>query len=105
MSMSQVEMQQSIQDCLNCQATCTRTAEAYKQTGGEHASNEYIYLLVDCAQMCMTAARFMQHNSPLFGYPCQATVQVATHCAGECDRMGDTDCANACRICASSCEQ
>ncbi len=105
MSMSQVEMQQCIQDCLNCHATCMRTAEAYKQAGGDHASKEHIYMLLDCAEMCLTAAHFMQHNSPLYGYTCQAAMQVATHCAGECDRMGDTDCANACRICASSCEQ
>ncbi len=105
MSLSQVEMQQCIQDCLNCHAVCMQTAEADKQKGGKHAKKEYIYLLLDCAEMCLTSAHFMQHDSPLFGYTCQAALQVATHCAGECDSMGDTDCANASRICASSCEQ
>ena len=51
MSMSQIEIQQCIQDCLNCHATCMRTAEACRQAGGEHAKNEHIYMLLDCAEM------------------------------------------------------
>jgi hypothetical protein len=30
---------------------------------------------------------------------------VTNHCAGECERMGDTDCANACHNASWSCEQ
>src|SRR5436305_7470389 len=103
--MSQVEMQQCIQDCLDCHAVCMRTAEACRQAGGEHAHDEHVYMLLDCADMCLTAAHFMQHNSPLYGYTCQACMQVCNHCAGECEQMGDNDCANACRTCAQSCEQ
>ena len=104
-SMGQVEIQQCIQDCLNCHAVCVRTADACRQAGGDHAKDEHIYVLLDCADMCLTAAHFMQHNSPLYGYACQAAMQVANHCAGECEQMGDDDCANACRNAASSCEQ
>ena len=103
--LSQVEMQQCIQDCLDCHAVCMQTAEACRQAGGEHAHDEHVYMLLDCADMCLTAAHFMQHNSPLYGYTCQACMQVCNHCAGECERMGDNDCANACRTCAQSCEQ
>lgn len=104
-SMGEVEIQQCIQDCLNCHAVCKQTAEACKQAGGEHGKSEHIYMLLDCAEMCLTAAHFMQHNSPLYGYICQAAAQVANHCAGECEQMGDNDCANACRNAAWSCEQ
>jgi len=105
MSMSQVEIQQCMQDCLNCNAACTRTAEACKRAGGEHGKDEHIYMLMDCAEMCLTAAHFMQHDSPLYGYACQAALQVTTHCAGECELAGDTACANACRSCADSLQQ
>ncbi len=105
MSMSQVEIQQCIQDCLNCHATCKRTAEACKRAGGEHGKDEHVYMLLDCAEICLTAAHFMQHDSPLYGYVCQAALQVANHTAEECERSGDTDCANVCHTCVDSLQQ
>ncbi|HEU0002773.1 MAG TPA: four-helix bundle copper-binding protein [Ktedonobacteraceae bacterium] len=104
-SRGQVEMQQCIQDCLNCNAVCTQTAQKCQQAGGDHARPEHIQMLHDCAEMCLTAAHFMQHNSPLVGYVCQAAAQVTNHCSNECEQMGDTDCANACRNASWSCDQ
>jgi len=103
--MGQVELQQCIQDCLNCHDACMQTARNCKQAGGDHAKPEHISMLQDCAEMCQTAAHFMQHNSPLYGYVTQACAQVTTHCATECEQKGDTDCANACRTAAWSCDQ
>ena len=103
--MVQVEIQQCIQDCLECHAVCKRTADACRKAGGEHGTDEHVNMLLDCAEICLTAVHFMQHNSPLYGYVCQATAQVTNHCAGECERMGDVDCANACRNASWSCEQ
>ncbi len=104
-SMIQVEMQECIQDCLDCHRVCMDTAESYRQAGNDQAQMQHITMLLDCAEMCLTTAHFMQHNSPLYGYICQACAQVSTHCAGECDLKGDTDTANACRKCAWSCGQ
>jgi hypothetical protein len=102
-SMEQVEMQECIQNCLKCHRVCTETANKHKRAGNEHA--QHVTMLLDCAEMCLTTAHFMQHDSPLFGHVCRVSALVSTHCAGECDLMGDTDCANACRNCAWSCEQ
>jgi len=104
-SMSQVEMQQCIQDCLNCHAVCMQVADKYRQGGSEQANAEHMYMLLDCAEMCLTSAHFMQHNSPLYGYTCQTCAQVCTHCANMCEQMGNSDCVNACRACAESCQQ
>jgi hypothetical protein len=103
--MSQVEIQQCIQDCLSCSDVCLQTAINCQKAGGDHAKPEHISMLQDCAEMCMTTAHFLQHNSPLSGSICQACAEVCNHCAGECEQMGDTDCANACRNTAWSCEQ
>ena len=103
--MSQVEMQQCIQDCLNCHRVCLDTAEKYRQAAKEQSRQAYIYMLLDCADICLTAAHFMQHNSPLSGYTCDACAHVCAHCEGECQQAGDTDCANACQTCAQSCGQ
>jgi hypothetical protein len=104
-SMSQVEIQQCIQDCLNCQQVCSQTADADQQSGGDHAKPEHVQMLQDCAELCMTTAHFLQHGSALGGYLCQATAQVTDICSNECDQMGDTDCANACRNASWSCNQ
>ncbi len=98
--MVDAEMQQCIQNCLNCYAVCMNMVN-----GGQQARSPYTTTLQDCAEMCMTTAHFMEHNSPLFGYVCQTCAQVCNHCAGECESRGDMDCANACRNCAWSCEQ
>jgi len=103
--MGQIEIEQCVQDCLNCNTICLQTAKNCQKAGGDHAKPEHISMLLDCAEMCLTAAHFMQHNSPMHGYVCQTCAQVCNHCAGECEQMGDTDCANACRNCAWSCEQ
>ncbi len=96
----QVEMQQCAQDCLNCHAACTQAAEKYRQSGDQ----SHAYMLLDCGDMCLTTAHFLEHNSLLYGYVCQACAQVANHCANMCEQMGDADSANACRNCAESCQ-
>ena len=98
--LNQVEMQECAQDCLNCHAACMQAAEKYRQ-GGDQSQ---VYMLLDCADICLTTAHFLEHNSPLSGYVCQACSQVANHCANMCEQMGESDCANACRNCAESCE-
>jgi hypothetical protein len=103
--MDQVEMQQCIQDCLDCNTVCLETAMDHQEAGGPQANPDYVLLLQDCAEICMTAAHFMQHDSPLYGFVCQTCALVCNHTAGICDQAGDTDCANACRTCAWSCDQ
>lgn len=103
--MGEVEIQQCIQDCLKCNTVCLQTAENYQQAGSDRDKFEHISELQDCAEMCMTAAHFMQHDSPLYGFVCQTCALVCTHCAGECELRGETDCANACRACAWCCDQ
>ena len=103
-AMVQAEMQQCIQNCLNCYTACMNAVNGERE-GSKHGKSQHTTMMQDCAEMCMTAAHFMEHNSPLFGYVCQTCAQVCNHCAGECERMGDTNCANACRNCAWSCEQ
>lgn len=102
---AQIEIQQCIQNCLACHETCAQMAAADRQAGGDHASKEHIHMLQDCAELCLTTAHFLQHGSALAGYVCLASAQVTTICANECEETGHTDCANACRNVAWSCNQ
>ncbi|MDQ6659689.1 MAG: four-helix bundle copper-binding protein [Chloroflexota bacterium] len=99
------QMQDCIQDCLNCHTACIRTAAQCLQAGGDHAKSDHIQNLLDAAEMSLTTAHFLMRNSALYGYACQACAKVAEHCGNECEQMGDTDCANACRNCSYSCSQ
>jgi len=103
--MAQVEMQQAIQDLMICRDACIQTAKNCLRAGGEHAQDTHIHMLEDCADICHTTAHFLQHNNPLYGYVTQATYQVTNHCQEECERMGDTDCANACKNAAWAMDQ
>ncbi|HZS77355.1 MAG TPA: hypothetical protein VFA41_12140 [Ktedonobacteraceae bacterium] len=98
-SMGQVEMQQCAQDCLTCSSVCS---EAAKSQG---ANSEMASMLQDCAELCQVTAHFLQHNSQLSGYVCQACARVCDHCANMCEQAGNSDCANACRNAAWSCGQ
>jgi hypothetical protein len=104
-AMGQIEIQQCIQDCLNCQQVCLQSADAGQQAGSDSAKMDHLQMLRDCAELCLTTAHFLQHGSPLAGYLCQAAEQVTTICSNECDQTGDSDCANACRNVSWSCNQ
>lgn len=101
----QIEIQQCIQNCLECHKTCMQMAEEDRRSRDDHATKEHIQMMLDCAEICLTTAHFLQHGSALAGYVVQACAQVTTICANECEQAGHTDCANACRNAAWSCTQ
>jgi hypothetical protein len=53
------EMQQCIQNCLECHSYCVATVSHCLEMGGEHASKEHITTLLACAESCQTSANFM----------------------------------------------
>jgi hypothetical protein len=99
----QDQMEDCIEDCLNCHTVCLDTAMGVLQKGGQNADN--VRTLLDCSEMCLTAAHFMLRNSALHGYTCQACAEICTHCAEMCFQLGENDCGNACQACAVSCQQ
>ena len=102
-SMLSSEMADCIQDCLNSHAVCLDTAMSLLQKGKEYA--DPVRILLDCSELCATNAHFMMRNSPVYGSLFQPCAQVCNHCAEVCDEIGESDCANACRASAASCEQ
>lgn len=100
--MLQDQMQDCIQDCLNSHSTCTDGAMSVLNQGGKP---DFVRLLLDCAEICQTAAHFMMRDSELQGYVNEACSEVSTRCAERCFLEGMTDCGNACRATANSTEQ
>lgn len=103
------EMQQCINDCLDCHATCLETIAYCVQQGGRHVESAHFQLLMDCAEACQVAANFMCRGSELHGPYCGICAEVGDRCAASCDQFGDDEqmkaCAEACRRCAESCRK
>ena len=101
------EMQQCIDACLECYASCVSTAQHCLQLGGTHASPEHIRLLDDCAEICRTSAGFMLRGSDHHARTCGVCAEICRACEKSCRSMGNDEmmqqCADACRRCAESC--
>jgi hypothetical protein len=103
------DMQQCIQECLNCHSICLATVPHCLEMGDAHASPQHIGLLLDCAEICQTSANFMLRGSALHARTCGICAEVCEQCAQDCERMGDDAqmraCAEQCRRCADSCRR
>jgi hypothetical protein len=104
------DMQQCIQNCLDCHSICLATVPHCLQMGGHHASQQHITTLMQCAEICQTSANFMLMNSPLHARVCGVCAEACVRCAQECEQMANGDqqmlaCAETCRRCAESCRQ
>lgn len=103
------EMQECIDQCKSCHAVCIEAINHCLMEGGEHAAPDHIRLLMDCAQICETAADFMLRGSSLHTETCRACAAVCERCADDCERFTDDQymqqCADACRRCAESCRR
>lgn len=99
------EMRECIQNCLNCHAVCLSMASTHcLEMGGEHVQPQHFRLMLDCAQICQTAADFMLRKSPHHPHLCSECAEICRLCADDCERMGDMDdCVEACRKCALTC--
>jgi hypothetical protein len=102
------EMQQCIEECTRCHASCLETAHHCLHVGGKHAAPHHVGLLLDCAEICQTSANFMLRGSDQHTHTCGACAEVCRACEEACRSMGAGDeklkaCADACKRCAESC--
>jgi hypothetical protein len=102
-----IEMQQCIDECLNCWEVCVRTMEHCFELRGKHVEATQIRTLSDCAAICQTTAGFMLRGSQFHARICGVCAEVCREC--ERRRTGDDEVmqryADACRRCAESCER
>lgn len=97
----------NVQVMTECHDICLQTVSHCLEKGGDHARAEHITLLLDCAEICQTAANFMLRNSELHGRTCGVCAEVCQRCAEDCERFSDDrtmqQCAQICRRCAEAC--
>jgi hypothetical protein len=102
-------MQECIDRCQSCQESCLESVGHCLQLGGDHAEPDHIRLLIACAEICDTSARFMLLGSKHHVRTCDVCADVCDDCAKDCARFTDDEmmqrCADVCRRCAESCRQ
>lgn len=101
------EMQHCIDLCKQCHDICLKTALTdCLRVGGKHVEEEHFRLMLNCAEICQTAANFMLSNSALHNLVCATCSEVCNACAASCEQIGHMDeCVQVCRHCAESCEE
>lgn len=101
-------MQECIDRCQSRQEICFESISHCLELGGEHATAEHIRMLMACAEICDTSARFMLLGSQYHARTCDVCADVCEACAKDCDRFDDDlmkRCADVCRRCAESCRE
>jgi len=104
------ERQQCVDLCMECHKICIRTSAHCLLLGGAHADPSHQRTLLDCAEMCQTAANMLLRESPLHVRTCAACADFCLRCAQSCEGVGPEDeqmkaCARLCRRCAAACKR
>ena len=93
--------------CYACATVCDRCAIACFEDEDPQAMAHCIALVMDCAQMCRTAAGLMSRHSDFVDLVCEACADICSACAAECRRHTTRhcrQCAEACLRCANLCQ-
>jgi len=101
------EMRACIQACHDCQTICLAEAIGHcLEVGGRHTEPKHFNLMLDCAEICRTAAGFMARGSDHHPHICRECAEICRACAASCDALdGMEECAETCRRCAENCER
>lgn len=101
------QMKECARTCDDCRTVCLETIAYCLRKGGAHADARHVQLLMDCADMCATAAALMHRGSEQHGQACAACAAISEACALSCEAIRNDPqmkaCAEACRRCAESC--
>lgn len=100
-------LQDCIELCWECRNTCQKTLFNHcLQMGGQHVESAHVKLMVDCMEICQSAADFMVRNSVVHKAVCRACADICDACAESCAAIGGDEmlaCAQTCRACGDRC--
>lgn len=97
-----------IQKLLNCVLACENcAAEGFKE-GHSEMMEKCIPMDIDCADICMLAARLLQRGSMIsheFLVICEKACRLCAEECGKHDHEHCKKCAQACKECADACHE
>ena len=102
-------IEECIVKCLDCQSICMKVVDHYLRLRNVKSECAHVRSLLNCSEICATAARFMLRGSEFCRDLCRFCAEVCKSCAGQISGVGDEAemeaCAAACRRCAECCER
>lgn len=101
-----VQLWTGIQRALECYSICTETVTHCLERGGVYAAKPLIQLLIDCSEICQTAAGFLLRGSSLQQLLNTVCAEACERCARSCEQFDDDllqQCAEVCLRCAEAC--
>jgi len=103
------QLQSCIDHCTECREVCLEAVAHSLERGGRLAERDHLILLLNCAQICQTAADFMITGSHLHIHTCRACA-VVCRAVEETSHPFEADsvikrCIDLCRLSAESCEE
>jgi hypothetical protein len=100
-------IEKCIQSCTRCHRVCLEAINYCLIHG--HIAPSHLRILLDCAEICATAANFVTRNSDVHRQVCTACAAACRACASSCMQYKDDAimqaCAQICLECADVCEQ
>ncbi|WP_423140843.1 four-helix bundle copper-binding protein [Parablastomonas sp. CN1-191] len=105
--MPTTEVRACIDACHACATVCLSDAIQHcLAMGGKHTEPAHFKLMLDCVDICRTAASFMARGSDHHAHICRECAEICRACAESCEALGDMrECVDACRKCADSCDR
>ena len=99
------ETQRCVDLCQECHRVCLHMVMHHcLESGGAHVAPPHVRLMLNCAEICQTAAYFLLSGSELHHLTCGVCAEVCEKCADDCERLdGMEQCVAVCRRCATSC--
>lgn len=95
--------------CRQCHEVCLATLAYCLRTGGDHAQEQHLRLMMDCAEICQTSANLMLRESGFHARTCGLCAEVCESCADACGKFESDatmqQCADLCRDCAAACRE
>jgi hypothetical protein len=102
-------MKDAIMSTQDCAAICVQTVQYCLEVGGDHARATHVRHLQDCADICAVATMVLLRGSPHNAELATTCANACDLCAASCQRFaGDAQlkaCANQCLLCAAACRQ
>ena len=103
-----INMEDAISNALECHRICTSCLQHCLSVGGKHADQRHVTLMMECAEICRVAARFMIENSDFAHDICGICARICDACGDSCHDLDSMDpmmmaCIVACKNCADSC--
>jgi hypothetical protein len=103
---AEVGLASCIQSCLAATRAAQQARAHVAGIGGRLADRQLLSLLLDCAEACELAARWMQRESVFHADLCAVCATICKSCEEACSRSGEATlqaCAEACRRCFDTC--